>query len=314
MASDPWLDKTGDWWFGRVGQSPQVRRLKDEQIAQIRTDDGRSVLAEIRRREIADALQGSGAVTVSEIETRFGVSPMTARRDLDELERRGLLRRTHGGAVLPTTSAHEDSFSRRLKACVEAKRRLAEEAVALLAPGETVFIDSSTTSYFVVRRILESGAATTIVTNSFPVMELVFNEGRPTVELIGTGGTLRRLTRSFVGPNAVRSVQSHFADRLFFSVKGLTAGGIMTDADALEAEVKRAMIAQAGEATLLVDRSKLRVRGLSAIASVAEVSSVLAYGFSREETDPLGAANPSVRVLDAADHDPGDTVAPTRSA
>jgi DeoR/GlpR family transcriptional regulator of sugar metabolism len=81
------------------------------------------VLAETRRREITEALRSNGAVTVAELETRFGVSPMTARRDLDELERRGLVRRTHGGAVLPTTSAHEDSFARRMKVETEAKRR-----------------------------------------------------------------------------------------------------------------------------------------------------------------------------------------------
>jgi DeoR/GlpR family transcriptional regulator of sugar metabolism len=267
------------------------------EIAQTRTEDGRTVLAEIRRREIADMLLGSGAVTVAEIEARFGVSPMTVRRDLDELERRGLMRRTHGGAVLPTTSAHEDSFARRLKTRVEAKRRLAEEAVALLTPGETVFIDSSTTSYQVVRRIIDLGTATTILTNSFPVMDLVFTEGGPNVELIGTGGTLRRLTRSFVGPYAVRTVQGHFADRLFFSVKGLTPDGMMTDADALEAEVKRAMIAQAGEAVLLVDDSKLRRRGLSAIASVSEVSGVLAHGLSEEESGPLEVASRSLRLI-----------------
>lgn len=284
------LDKPTRPWF-------RGRREEGITIAQTRTEDGRTILAEIRRREIAELLYDRGAVTVAEVESRFGVSPMTARRDLDELERRGLLHRTHGGAVLPT-SAHEDSFSRRLKAGVEAKRRLAEEAVALLVPGETVFIDSSTTSYFVVRRILETGVAATILTNSFPVMELVFDEGGPNVELIGTGGSLRRLTRSFVGPNAVRAVQAHFADRLFLSVKGLTANGMMTDADALEAEVKRAMIVQAGDATLLVDRSKLRVRGLSAIASVAEVSNVLAYGLTKAEADPLSAANPSLRVID----------------
>ena len=100
-----------------------------------------------------------GAVTVAEVEARFGVSPMTARRDLDELERRGVVRRTHGGAVLPTISAHEDSFARRLKVAAEAKQRLAEEAVALLAPRETIFLDSSTTSYFVARRMIETGLA-----------------------------------------------------------------------------------------------------------------------------------------------------------
>lgn len=200
--------------------------------------------------------------------------------------------------MLPTTSAHEDSFARRLKVAAEAKRRLAEEAVALMAPGETVFLDSSTTCYFVARRIVETGIATTVLTNSFPVMELIFNESGNNAEIIGVGGSLRRLTRSFVGPFAVRTVQGHFADRLFLSVKGLTEGGMMTDADALEAEVKRTMIAQAGESTLLVDQSKMKVRGLSVIASVAEVSNVIADGLSSEEVSALRAARGSVRVLD----------------
>jgi DeoR/GlpR family transcriptional regulator of sugar metabolism len=256
------------------------------------------VLAEARRLAIADELRTNGSVTVAAVEERFGVSPMTARRDLDELERRGIVRRTHGGAVLPTTSAHEDSFARRLKVSTEAKRRLAEEAVAALNPRETVFLDSSTTSYFVARRMIETGIATTVLTNSLPVMELVFSDGGPDVELIGVGGTLRRLTRSFVGPFAVRTVQGHFADRLFLSVKGLTENGMMTDADPLEAEVKRAMIAQAGEATLLVDRSKMLVRGLSVVASVAEVTSVLADGLTGSEAAALHAAGASVRLVD----------------
>jgi DeoR/GlpR family transcriptional regulator of sugar metabolism len=238
-------------------------------------------------------------VTVAEVEERFGVSPMTARRDLDELERRGVVRRTHGGAVLPTTSAHEDSFARRLKVSTEAKRRLAVEAVSTLVPRETVFLDSSTTSYFVARRMIETGIATTVLTNSLPVMELVFSDGGPDVELVGVGGTLRRLTRSFVGPFAVRTVQGHFADRLFLSVKGLTENGMMTDADPLEAEVKRTMIAQAGEATLLVDRSKMLVRGLSVVASVAELSGVLAHGLSGAEASTLRAAGASVRLVDS---------------
>ena len=73
--------------------------------------------------------------------------------------------------------------------------------------------------------MVETRHAATVLTNSLPVMELIFSEGGPDVELIGIGGTLRRLTRSFVGPFAVRTVQGHFADRLFLSVKGLTETG-----------------------------------------------------------------------------------------
>jgi DeoR/GlpR family transcriptional regulator of sugar metabolism len=255
------------------------------------------MLAETRRLTIAETLRNTGSVTVAEVEASFGVSPMTARRDLDELARRGVLRRTHGGGVLPTTSAHEDSFARRLNVATDAKRRLAAAAVALMSPGETVFLDSSTTSYFVARRVMETGIATTLLTNSLPVMDLVFNEGGPNVELIGVGGTLRRLTRSFVGPFAVRTIQGHFADRLFLSVKGLTETGMMTDADALEAEVKRTMIAQAGDATLLVDQSKMAVRGLSVVASVSELSGVLADGLSAPQVAALRAAGAHLRAL-----------------
>jgi DeoR/GlpR family transcriptional regulator of sugar metabolism len=270
---------------------------KGIKIAHKGTDGGRSVLAETRRLQITESLRNAGSVTVAEVESWFGVSPVTARRDLDELERRGVLRRTHGGGVLPTTSAHEDSFARRLKVAPEAKRRLAAEAVAMMAPGETVFLDSSTTSYFVARHIIETGLATTVLTNSFPVMELIFNESGANADIIGVGGTLRRLTRSFVGPFAVRTIQGHFADRLFLSVKGLTEGGMMTDADALEAEVKRTMIGQAGESTLLVDRSKMLVRGLSAIASVAEVSNILAHGLAADDAAALRSAGGTVRLL-----------------
>jgi DeoR/GlpR family transcriptional regulator of sugar metabolism len=178
----------------------------------------------------------------------------------------------------------------------EEKERLAAAAVDMLSARETVFLDSSTTSYFVARRMIDEGLAATVLTNSLPVMEL-FHEGRADLDLVCVGGTLRRLTRSFVGPNAVRTVQAHYADRLVLSVKGITTTGVLTDADALEAEVKRAMIAQAGESTLLVDRSKLIARGLSVVASVAEVSGVLVDGITPAQAAPLVAAGAELQPV-----------------
>jgi DeoR/GlpR family transcriptional regulator of sugar metabolism len=264
------------------------------------TRPGRQVLVETRRRAIAEAMRASGAVSIAEVEERFGVSPMTARRDLAELERRGVVRRTHGGAVLPTVSAHEDTFARRLKVAAEAKRRLAEAAVAAMAPHEAVFLDCSTSSYYVARRIIETGMPATVLTNSLPVMELVFHEGAE-LELVCVGGTLRRLTRSFVGPCAVRTVHAHYADRVLLSVKGLTTDGVMTDAEPLEAEVKRAMIAQSGVSMLLVDESKLGTRGLAVVAPAADVTCVLAAGLSPEQAAGLRASGASVELLGAGD-------------
>jgi len=255
------------------------------------------MLAVARRSAIADLLRDSGAVTVTEVESRFGVSPMTARRDLAELERQGVARRTHGGAVLPSISAQEDSFAQRVEMATEAKTRLAEAAVAMLSPRETVFLDSSTTAYFVARRIVELGIGVTVITNSLAVMDAIAAGETPNVALIGTGGTLRQLTRSYVGPYAVSTVQGHFADRMFLSVKGVTRDGVLTDADELEAEVKRSMIAQSEETVLLLDDSKLGARGQNAIVRVNEISTVLAIGAPSAALEPLRSTGVDLRVV-----------------
>jgi DeoR/GlpR family transcriptional regulator of sugar metabolism len=254
-------------------------------------------IPEDRRRSIADMLLATGAVSVAQVESRFSVSAMTARRDLHELERRGLARRTHGGAVLPTLAAHEDSFDRRIKVDTDTKQLLANAAVELLSPHETVFLDSSTTSHFVARRIVEAGIAATILTNSLPIMTLLSAEGGPNLELIGVGGTLRALTRSFVGAAAARTVTEHYADRLFLSVKGIVGGDTLTDADPLEADVKRKMIAHARDRVLLIDGSKLEVRGLSAIAPLSDITTVFATYITADQAAMLERSGTSVRIV-----------------
>jgi DeoR/GlpR family transcriptional regulator of sugar metabolism len=258
-------------------------------------------IPEDRRRSIADLLLATGAVTVSQVESRFGVSAMTARRDLGELERRGLARRTHGGAVLPNAAGHEDSFDRRLNVATAPKRLLARAAVELMNPHETVFLDSSTTTYFVAREIIATGIAVTVLTNSLPIMSLLASDAGPNVELIGIGGTLRALTRSFVGAGATRMVNEHYADRLFLSVKGVVDGDTLTDADSLEADVKRTMISHAREAVLLIDATKLTERGLIAIAPLSAISVALAAEISPEQAVSLGRAGTTVRIVRPGD-------------
>lgn len=237
--------------------------------------DDRPRLAEGRREAILEVLQAQRAVTVAEIEQRFGVSPMTARRDLAELERQGHARRTHGGAVLPSTSSHEDSFSARMATATAAKRGLAVAAAATVEDGEALFLDSSTTAYHLTEVLIREDRPVTVVTNSLPIVDLIASNARETIELIVAGGQLRRISRSFVGPVAVEALKRHWTDRAFLSVKGIAPDGTLTDADPLEAEVKRTMIAQAGSATLLVDGGKLDRRGLSVIGPVSDCSDVL---------------------------------------
>ena len=250
-----------------------------------------------RRRLIEERLREQGSVSVAALEAEFAISPMTARRDLVELERQGVARRTHGGAILPGLSSHEDSFFKRLEVAVEEKERLAEAALAQLSPGDAVFVDCSTTAYFAARRVVRDNFRCTLLTNAVPVMELVCESDAPQVDLIGMGGTLRKLTRSFVGPQAVAGIEAHFADQVVFSVAGLTEEGHLTDPDPLEAEVKRTMIRRARRAILLADESKFDRASLSVIVDVTEVDVILAAGVPDRSLTPLRRAGVEVSAV-----------------
>ena len=253
------------------------------------------MIPEERRRKIAQLVRDAGSVTVALLESEFGISPMTARRDLVALEEEGRVRRTHGGAVLPEYAGHEDSFWYRLDEAVEAKERLAGAAVGLLEPGASIFLDSSTTSYYVARRILREGPQVTLLTNSVPVMELFMKNEAPKAEIVGIGGLMRKLTLSFVGPHAVETISAHSADSAFVSVKGVTREGFLTDPDVLEAEVKRAMIEHSEESVLLAGGSKFEKRGLSIITHASKLSRALVAGVFEERLEPLALAGVEAR-------------------
>jgi DeoR/GlpR family transcriptional regulator of sugar metabolism len=255
---------------------------------------GATALPDERRRLIAEHLERYGSVSVAALGERFGISHMTARRDLSELERRGIARRTHGGAVQPGLANEEDAFAQRLEVQVAAKERLAAAAVAMFASGEAVFIDSSTTGYFVARQIVRQRLHCSVLTNSVPVMDLLCEHDSPQTELIGISGTLRKLTRSLVGPQAVHAVASHFADKAVLSVKGVTHDGHLTDPDALEAEVKRAMVQHARMPLLLVDGTKFERPALNAVVHVTAVARVLAADVTPPLLAPLERAGVAV--------------------
>ena len=234
------------------------------------------MMPEERRRLIARLVEEAGSVTIGSLEVRFGISPMTARRDLAALEEEGRVRRIHGGAILPEFAGHEDSFWYRLERQVEAKTRLAEAAAELLEPGESVFLDCSTSTYYLARRLLREGPRVTLLTNSVPIMELFMKDEAPKTDVVGVGGLLRKLTLSFVGPLAIETISAHFADKAFISVKGIIDDGYLTDPELLEAQVKRAMTEHCEEPVLIVDSSKFEKRGLSVVTHVSKLSRVLA--------------------------------------
>ena len=242
-------------------------------------------------------LREAGSVTVAGLEKELGVSAATARRDLALLERQGKVRRTHGGAVSPGLTQHEDSFQQRMGEAVEQKKRLARVAATLLGDDETVFIDSSTTAYYAARRILAGTSGVTFLTNLVPVMDLFSTADPSGASMVGLGGIFRALTLSFVGPCTIHTIESYMSDRAFVSVKGITPDGQLTDINPLEAEVKRAMIRQSERPVLLVDGRKFEQRGFSVISHVSEVSLVLTANASRARVERLEDLGVEVRSV-----------------
>src|SRR5688500_19355200 len=156
----------------------------------------RADLPEQRQQRIALRVREAGSVTVAGLEKELGISAATARRDLALLERRGKIKRTHGGAVAPGLTQHEDSFQQRLGEAVEQKTRLARAAATIVETDETVFIDSSTTAYYAARRILAGASGVTCLTNLVPVMDLFSTADPSGVSMVGLGGIYRALTLS----------------------------------------------------------------------------------------------------------------------
>jgi DeoR/GlpR family transcriptional regulator of sugar metabolism len=256
---------------------------------------GAPVAPEVRRQQILHLLRTQRSVSIAALEEQFAISPMTARRDLALLARAGQARRTHGGAVLPDLAAHEDAFGHRLEIELEQKRRIAAAVVATLEPGETLFIDCSTTAWYVAQAITTAGMALTILTNSLPVITLVTTAEAPNLELVALGGSFRSLTRSFVGPDVVRALRGYRADRLVFAVKGITRDGHLTDAEALEAEVKRGMIEHAKTVVLLATAQKFLDRGRTVVAPAEDVDIAFVAEASVEDCEALAARGVDVR-------------------
>ena len=259
--------------------------------------ENRANIPEQRQRRIAELVRESGGVTVARLEEEFGVSPATARRDLMLLERQGKVRRTHGGAVLPGFAQHEDSFQQRLEEAVEAKKRLARAASAMLEADATVFVDSSTTAYYAARRALTDVPGVTCLTNLMPAMELFSTADPSGGSMMGLGGILRPLTLSFVGPCTIRMIESYLADVTFFSVKGITPQGHLTEPNPLEAEVKRAMIRQAEKPVLLADGRKFEGRGSSVIAHASDVAVVITADAREEDVEVLREQGVAVKSV-----------------
>jgi DeoR family transcriptional regulator of aga operon len=230
------------------------------------TENG--LLIEERRRRICELLHEQGRVTVEALATRFGTSQVTIRADLSALEEAGELTRTHGGALL-REEADEPLGVKQLQHHAE-KVRIAHAAVALIREGETIILDSGTTTAEIARAIRKADLKSiNVITNALNLAALLMDV--PSVRLIVPGGILRRESNSLSGPMAEAALANLQADRLYLGADGLDPEiGVMTP-HLQEAELNAKMIRISRQVVVVADSSKLIRRNISLIAKVEQI-------------------------------------------
>lgn len=227
------------------------------------------MLAEERRQEILKLLDIEESVHVSALSKRLNVTEETIRRDLDVLNKRKMLKRTHGGAVpLKINNKTELNFNIRQSKKIKEKKDIASKAVKLIEEGDTIFLDASSTSFFLAKE-LKRKQNITVVTNSIRIIFELSDASNITV--ISTGGILRPNSLSFVGPLANETLKKYFADKIFASCKGISVEYGATDSNELEIEVKQNMIKHAKKVIIISDHSKLNEIGLTQFASTDKI-------------------------------------------
>jgi DeoR family transcriptional regulator, fructose operon transcriptional repressor len=240
------------------------------------------VLAVERRRRILTSLERAPAITTDEFAAELGVSPETVRRDLIELERRGMLRRVHGGAAsLARLAAEESAYSERVLEHAGAKRVIGAAAAALVVPGQTVVIDVGTTSLEVARALPHDLRATIATPSLLVAAEL---SARPHVQVLVAGGRVRAGDLACSGAEATGFFRDLHADIAFLGSGAVSPEAGLTDYHRDEVPTKRVIIAHAQRVLVLADSSKFdrsapyRVCDLSDLDGIVTDASLPAEG------------------------------------
>lgn len=255
------------------------------------------LLAEERRREILGVLGRNGRITVEEVVTRFGVSAVTARGDLDALSQSGDLIRSHGGGIRPLTATPEHPLKVREGMHHEEKVRIAQAAVQLIHPLQTVILCTGSTSAELASEIRRNPPeSVTVITYALNVASRLADV--PNLSLFMLGGFLRQPSTAMVGPHAEQMMHSLHADHCFMSTVGLNVDVGLTTLDVMEAQLNRRMIESAAQVTVLADSSKFGQRSLSLISDFRSIHRVITdLGAPPEDIEKLRAQGVEVMVV-----------------
>lgn len=230
------------------------------------------LLNEERRREILTVLARDGRVLVKDLARHFRISQITIRKDLEFLDGQGVIQRTHGGALpIPSGALLDPSLREKEKLHRKQKMLIAAAAASMVEQGQSVLLDSGTTTT-AIARALKDMAQLTVITNAINIAAELAGTN---IEVILTGGTLRKNSFSLVGPLAERTLRQLSADLLFLGVDGFdTKAGLFTP-NLLESEVNRAMVDIARKTIAVCDSSKFGRRSLCNIMPVGVVDQVI---------------------------------------
>jgi DeoR family fructose operon transcriptional repressor len=228
------------------------------------------VYAEERQQAMAQAITQHGRVSVADLAEEFSVTTETVRRDLSALERIGLIRRVHGGAVPASTLAViESGLTERDLANTAAKDLIAAAAVSLLPPpGSMVIIDAGSTTARLAA-LLPRDHRLTVVTHAVPVAARL--AGLPQIDLFLLPGKVRPTTQAAVGADTVAALADLRADVSFVATNGLSTSHGLTTPDREEAATKRAIVAAGRRTVVLCDSSKIGVESSLRFASISDV-------------------------------------------
>jgi len=223
-----------------------------------------------RRQQVVNEILKRHTVTIAELARKFGVSEMTIRRDLHELENAGLVESVYGGAKSPSMSPFELSYAQRELMEVDAKRAIGHAAAQLVHEDDVIALDGSTTTLQVARNLIDRSNLT-VYTNGIRVATELAH--RPGIRTILTGGEIYQSV-SLVGLFARSIFEKIRVDKLFLSVTGITEDLGLSGPSDVDADVKAAMIAAAAQVILVADhtkfgrRSYVRVSHLNALHTV----------------------------------------------
>ncbi len=250
---------------------------------------GSHMLIAERRQYIVALAQKHGRVLVEELSHSLGISQITIRKDLDYLQSRGVLQRTHGGALLPGSGALSDpSLQEKEGRHSQEKQRISAAAVNLVQEGQCVLLDSGTTTT-AIARALKKFSHLTIITNA---VNIAAELSGTDFEVLLTGGALRKNSFSLVGPLAEDMLHEMHADVLFLGVDGFDLEVGLTTPNVMESRVNRAMVKAATTVVAVCDSTKFNRRSLSKIVDATAIHHVITdSNLSPETAEALRSIN-----------------------